>query len=92
MPLLLPKTKAEKRECQFIAECLVKAANLVDALDNGEEPVIDPRTNPYVSAEDMAVRWEWALLCLIDHLDLPTADVRGLARAISSVAQDTLPI
>jgi hypothetical protein len=92
MPPLLPKTKAGKRECQFIAECLLKAANLVDAFDDGLEPIIHPCTNPYVNVEEMAVRWQWALLCLIDHLDLTTADVRGLAHAISSVAQDTLPI
>jgi hypothetical protein len=92
MPPLLPNTKAGKRECQFIAECLLKAANLVDAFDDGLEPIIHPCTNPYVNAEEMAVRWQWALLCLIDHLDLPTADVRGLAHAISAVAQDSLPI
>lgn len=90
MPLL-PRTKGERLEIEFIAECLLKAANLVDAFDDGLEPVVYPCTNPYVSVEEMSVRWEWAVLTLIDHLDIPTDDVRRLARAISAHAQDTLP-
>lgn len=91
MPLL-PRTKGAKQEAQFIAECLLKAANLVDAFDDGLEPVVHPCTHAYVSVQDMAVRWEWALITLIDTLDLPTDSVRKIARAISAHAQDTLPI
>jgi hypothetical protein len=91
MPLL-PKTRHAKREIEFIAECLLKASNLVDEFSDGIEPIVAPQTNPYVTAGEMAVRWEWALIALIDHLEISTEDVRRVAYSISAHAQDSFPI
>jgi hypothetical protein len=89
MPLL-PKTKQDRHEMAMLAECLLKAANLIDAFDDGLEPVVHPCTNPYVNVEEMSARWQWSLLCLLDYFDIQTSDVRRLAHAISPATQDTL--
>lgn len=90
MPVLLPKQKRSSLEHELIAECLRKACTLVDAFDDGLEPVVDPRTNPHVNVEEMASRWQWAMLALIDHYDISTNGIRRLADVIARESQDSL--
>ena len=89
MPLL-PDVKWKDIEHGLIAECLRKAADLIDTHDNGDTFYVDCRVTPYVTKEEMGDRWLWAMLALLDHFDIQTSDLRRLANVIGREDQDSL--
>lgn len=73
---------------ESIYKALIRAVTLLDKVSNSEPAWLDSAISYRDSAREDARQWAWALLTVIDELDITTDEVKAIANRIWKGAQD----